>query len=99
MEIKTANNNGQVVITPVGDIDTDTAPALQKVLMSAFDGAGAVELDFSKVPYISSLALGVLHEAHNRGEDMGVPMTLSNVPKGIQALFRMTGHAKVLNVI
>ena len=99
MDIKIISENGKMIISPKGRIDTNTSVELQKVLIPAFDKSSAIELDFSGVQYISSKGLGILLEASNMSDDTSVSMTISNVPKIIHELFRKTGFDKTLTIV
>jgi anti-sigma B factor antagonist len=52
------------VVTVSGDLDVNTAPRLREELVRAADeGAMQIVVDILKVPFVDSVALGVLAEA------------------------------------
>lgn len=52
------------VVTVSGDLDVNTAPRLREELVRAADeGAMEIVVDILKVPFVDSVALGVLVEA------------------------------------
>ena len=64
MEIKKNQEGGKLTITPVGRVDTITAPDLEAAIVT--DGVDELVFDLAQVDYISSAGLRVLLSAQKR---------------------------------
>jgi len=99
MTISKKMENKKITFTLDGMLDTITVPQLQEILIPAFDEANHVELDFSKVTYISSAGLRVLLTGHKTSVSKEASMTLSGVSQGIMEIIKMTGFDKILKIV
>ena len=94
----TKNQNGNTLeIALEGRLDTMTAPQLEEVLNRSMPAAESLELDFSRLEYISSAGLRVLLSAHKAMSGKG-GMTVRNVNDIVQEVFEVTGFADILNI-
>jgi len=57
-----------------------------------------VLIDFERVEWMSSAALGILIEAHNTAERRGGKLHLANLDPQLTKMFKMTGLHRVLNL-
>ena len=89
-KINTKKENGNIVFSIVGRLDTPSAERLRAVLIPAFDEASSIELDFAQVNHISSMVLSVLIDAEKTSMAKGVPMTISNVSDVIMRVLKIT---------
>jgi anti-anti-sigma factor len=99
MTINKTQEDGKITFVLDGKLDTTEAPRLQEVLIPAFDEAQYIELDLSKVAYVSSAGLRVLILAQKAAKEKGASMTLKGVSDEIMKVFKMTGYDTVLTII
>lgn len=83
-------------LTVEGRLDTMTAPELEKEIqiLTAMD---SLELDFSKLDYISSAGLRVLLSAHKSFADRG-GMVILNANESVLDIFEVTGFKDILTI-
>ena len=81
-----------------GRVDTTTAPDLEKEITAATEKAEVVNLDCSKLIYISSAGLRVLLSAHKAMAKKGGRFELTNVGEDIMEIFSITGFSRILNI-
>jgi anti-anti-sigma factor len=98
MNINKVQNGDKTVFTLSGRLNTATSPNLQSVLISEFDGAKHVELDFANLEYVSSAGLRVLLMGEKAAKEKGGSMTVSNVSDEITEVFEMTGFLDILTI-
>lgn len=89
--------NGQGTMTLEGRLDTMSAPELEQVMRDMLPGLAALELDFTKLDYISSAGLRVLLSAQKQMNKQG-SMTLTNVNDTILEIFEVTGFTDILTI-
>ena len=89
--------NGQGTLTLEGRLDTMSAPELEQVMRDTLPGLTALELDFTKLDYISSAGLRVLLSAQKQMNKQG-SMTLTNVNDTILEIFEVTGFTDILTI-
>ena len=99
MVINKSQKNGTLMLALEGRLDTVTAPQVQNALIPAFDEADAVELDFTKLAYVSSAGLRVLLMGQKTANKKGASMSISGVSEEIMEVFEMTGFADMLTII
>ena len=90
-------DNGTLAIALEGRLDTTTAPDLERELKSSLDGVTDLQLDFSKLEYISSAGLRVLLSAQKTMNKQG-SMVLTNVNETIMEIFEVTGFSDILTI-
>ena len=90
------SNNDAVTLTLEGRLDTITAPDLEKEIVSLTE-ASSLELDFSKLDYISSAGLRVLLTAHKTFAKKG-GMIIKNVNETVLDIFEVTGFRDILSI-
>ena len=81
-----------------GRLDTVTAPVLENELKSAFNEAGKIVMDFSKLTYVSSAGLRVLLMGQKTATEKSVLLTLTGVSEEIMEVFEMTGFSDILTI-
>ena len=99
MIINKTEENGIITFVLDGKLDTHTAPSLQDVLVPSFDEAKQVELDFTKVSYVSSSGLRVLLVGKKAAQSKQASMTLRCVSEEIRQIFEMTGFDNILTIV
>lgn len=94
----TKNQTGaNLEIALEGRLDTVTAPQLEAELNGALAEAETLNLNFSKLEYISSAGLRVLLAAHKRMAGKG-GMKVTNVNEIVREVFEVTGFADILTI-
>jgi anti-anti-sigma factor len=89
-----AGNGGERVVRVRGELDIDSAPDLEGVLLRPRPARQRVVLDLSELEFMDSTGLRVLLRARAVAEDGGWELFLRDVPPTIRRLFDMTGvHA------
>ena len=89
-------NGGEANILVEGRLDTVTAPDLEKELLLLSE-ASSLEMDFSKLEYISSAGLRVLLSAHKVFAKKN-GMTITNVGEMVMDVFEVTGFKDILSI-
>ncbi len=97
MEINKTIENTKAVFAPVGRLDTATAPQMEAELKAALDGIEELELDFSRLDYISSAGLRVLLSAQKVMNRQGT-MKVTHVNETILEVFEVTGFCDLLTI-
>ena len=97
MTINKSQNGSTLVIALEGRLDTMTAPELEAELNASLKDAEALEMDFTKLEYISSAGLRVLLSAH-KTMSAKEGMTVTNVNEIVAEVFEVTGFADILNI-
>ena len=90
--------NEKVTLALEGRLDTATSQQLQDALLPAFDEARQVELDFSKLDYVSSAGLRVLLLGQKSAREKGASMALVSVSDEIMEVLEMTRFTDILTI-
>ena len=99
MQIGEARQDGVIVITPAGRIDTTTSGALEARLASALAGASPqVVVDLSGVDYISSAGLRVLLVAARRVQAGGGRLALCAMGPPVRQVFQLAGFLPLFTI-
>ncbi len=98
MTITKTQNGSALSIALEGRLDTMTSPDLEAALKDALPQAESLNLDFSKLDYISSAGLRVLLSAHKAMAAKG-GMTIQNVNEIVGEVFEVTGFSDILTII
>ena len=99
MTIDKKQENGKIILTLDGRLDTTTAPKLQEILIPTFDEVKEVELDFADLAYISSAGLRVLLMGEKTSKTKEAKMIIKNVSEEIMDVFEMTGFNDMLEIV
>jgi anti-anti-sigma factor len=101
MEIHEHQQNGILVISINGQVDSATGPALSDKLDSVINqGHLHLVLDLSEVPYMSSAGLRALSIALKaiRACDENGDICLANLSKTVAHAFRISGFNQVFSI-
>jgi anti-sigma B factor antagonist len=75
--VRTEQRGATAVVIPTGELDIDTAPALERTLERALEsGADRVVLDLRELEFLDSSGLRSLLLARRRAEDARKPFAL-----------------------
>ena len=97
MTIDIKRNKKEVTIVVAGRLDTNTAPALDKVVNENVSDAEGIIMDMGELEYISSAGLRVLLTAHKKMLKAGF-LRLINVQEGVMEVLKMTGFARIMDI-
>jgi len=87
------------VVTVCGDLDVNTAPRLREELVRAADeGAREIVVDILKVPFVDSVALGVLVEASKRTRARGAAFKVVCDDLRIARIIEITGLDRIFMI-
>ncbi len=91
---------GRARLTPVGELDMASVPALERATRRML-GGGARELiiDLSRVPFMDSSGLRFLISLHDEACEEGWTLGLLRPAEGPAALFHLTGLDEHLPLI
>ena len=98
MFINKIQEDGKLTLALEGRLDTATSHQLQDALLPALDVARQVELDFSKLDYVSSAGLRVLLLGQKTAKEKGALMVLVSVSEEIMEVFEMTRFIDILTI-
>jgi anti-sigma B factor antagonist len=87
-----------VVVTPIGEIDRDTAPRLREVLEQAVQDAagGTVEVDMANVSFMDSSGIGALLAGHQQAGSAGGTFRLRNPSEAVRSVLEITNVWRIL---
>lgn len=91
MNIDIRQYNGQTVISPSGDIDMYSSPALRKEIMRRINTkVPALYIDFGAVSYIDSSGIATFVEGLKTMKSYGGRLKLVGIPEPIMEVFRFS---------
>ena len=93
MKIDCSKNDGALLVSLDGRLDTVSAPQFQQFLEENIDQAKTLTIDCEKLAYVSSAGLRVLLFAQKKMKDS---MKLVKVQELVMEVFEMTGFADIL---
>lgn len=97
LNINTSAEQGKLIATLEGKLDTRTAPELEKKIKENIDGVTDLTIDLEKLEYISSAGLRVLLGAQKIMNEQG-QMRVTNPNELIMEIFEDTGFVNVLTI-
>lgn len=97
LNINTSAEQGKLIATLEGKLDTRTAPELEKKIKENIDGVTDLTIDLEKLEYISSAGLRVLLGAQKIMNGQG-QMRVTNANELIMEIFEDTGFVNVLTI-
>ena len=81
-----------------GEVDTVTAPTLEKEVSADQGKAEALVLDFNDVNYVSSAGLRVILSLYKKQSEKGGTFELVNVNAEVMTVLEMTGFTSFLTI-
>lgn len=82
-----------------GRVDTNTSPALQQAILSAFQKNRHIVVDFLNVPAISSAGLRVLLIGQKTANAKDGTLKLTNVSGLVKNVLDMSGFSSILTIV
>lgn len=98
MEYTKVVDGTKVTIALEGRLDTETAPKLEKDILSELDGITLLTFDLSELEYISSAGLRVLLALKKAMIASGGDLCVKNMNEAITSIFEISGFDMVLGV-
>ena len=99
MEAIITKEEGKALVAITGRLDTVTSEELKQQLAEADIGNCDLELDFTQVEYISSAGLRLLVALQKQALAGGSKMTVKNINRVVQEVFKVSGMNKAITVI
>jgi anti-sigma B factor antagonist len=97
MTINKNKNGSKLTLEVEGRLDTTTAPQLDAEVKSSISGITELEIDFSKLDYISSAGLRVLLSAQKIMNKQG-SMVIHGASEDLMEIFDVTGFIDILTI-
>lgn len=97
MTVNKTVDNGKLLFSLEGRLDTTTSPQLEKAVQESIAGVTELYFDFKELTYISSAGLRVLLSAQKIMNKQG-RMVIRNANEDILEVFEVTGFIDILNV-
>jgi len=88
-----------LVVTPEGDVDLRSAPAIRTEIEASRDGAATVVLDLRGVTFIDSTGVRLLVEAELAARREGFTFAVVRGPAAVDRLFDLAGLSDRLTLI
>lgn len=99
MKTVIAEKNGVVVVSVQGELDTDTSAQFEVDIAPLKEcKEKKVEMDLSKLAYMSSKALRIIVSLQQSVNKNGGSFSITQVNDAVREIFEMTGLARSLNV-
>lgn len=99
LELVVADDGASTRVLAVGELDMGTAPGLAEVLDGLLDaGVRQIELDLSRLTFVSAAGLGVFCTATARSRQAGGRLRLTGVTPRTRRILRITGLDGVLDM-
>lgn len=100
MRIGETRKNDSLIIAPIGRIDSETAPGLEKKLRTILaETPSNLILDFSATDYISSAGLRVVLLTAKQMRSSGKGLAICGLNDNVREVFSMSGFDKILTIV
>jgi anti-sigma B factor antagonist len=97
MSISSTKDQGVLIVTPAGRLDTHSAPEADTLITAAIEGGeSAVLVDFGQTDYISSAGLRVLLKAMKQLKLHGGSFGLCNANEQIREVLEISGFSTII---
>ena len=97
--VSTLVQDNKTVVSVAGEVDVSNASQLRDALNAALEnGATALEVDLTEVPYIDSTGIGVLVGAAHHASDAGVAYAVVNPQRNVLRVLGMLGVNEELGI-
>ena len=97
MNMVKTSEGSKLTLALEGRLDTTTAPQLESEVKGILAGVTELELDFSKLEYLSSAGLRVILAAQKVMRKQG-KMVVRHVNETILEIFEVTGFRDILTI-
>ncbi|MBB6122169.1 anti-sigma factor antagonist [Nocardiopsis algeriensis] len=99
-DISIRREDDVVVVTPAGEMDAVTSPALAEAIDGVLlpDTPTGVVVDLSKVGFCDSRCIGVLVAAYRQARDLGAGLMVAEPQRQVLRLFVIAGIDQVIPI-
>ena len=97
MTITKTQEGAKLTVAIEGELNTNTAPDLEKEFETCLDGITSLVIDAEKMNYISSAGLRALFGAAEAMQGNG-EMCVINANDEVKNIFEITGFVDIINV-
>ena len=97
MDIQKTKDNSTLTLAVTGRLETTTAPELEEVIKTEFEGISELIFDLSGLEYISSAGLRVILSAQKKMNLQG-SMKVTGVKDIVMEIFEITGFTDILTI-
>lgn len=97
MTITKTQDGAKLTVAIEGELNTNTAPELEKEFETCLDGITSLVVDAEKMNYISSAGLRALFGAAEVMQENG-EMCVINSNDDVRKIFEMTGFVDIIDV-
>ena len=98
MGLLVAKKSEVIVVMPDDQLDTNTSPEAEKMLMAQIDaGETRIVIDFSKTDYMSSAGLRVILKTASLLQQQGGGFALCNANEQIVEVLEISGFLEIVN--
>lgn len=98
MTIEEKRTEDEIKLYVEGRVDTNTSPALQEKLLTAFQKSKRIIVDLSRVEYVSSAGLRVLLMGQKTANSKQSQMKVVGVQEAVKSVFDMSGFSSILTI-
>lgn len=95
MTLKIKKNTNETIIEVIGQIDTFTAPVLEKMINQNLNSANNVILELGGVEYISDVGLKAIYSAYEKIKAIG-SLKIIGARENIIEILKVNGFADIL---
>ncbi len=98
MKMKLIKHGDSADVLLDGRLDAQSAPEVEKLLLDIAERFQSVDLDLTKMDYISSAGLRAFRNFNIAMRRSGKDYKVKNVQKTIMEVFEMTGYIRLLKM-
>ena len=100
MEILKTEEQGVIILSPDGRLDSNSAPILEQEIgiINSDDNGHHLLLDFSKVEYISSAGLRVVLKTVKERQAASKSFAVSNMQDHVREVFEISGFDSYVTI-
>lgn len=97
MTVNTTKNGNVLNVSVEGRVDTSTAPEFEAAVKSELEGVTELNIDFSKLNYISSAGLRCLLSLQKIMNTQG-SLIITGANETVNEIFEVTGFSEILTI-
>lgn len=98
MKLEKQIKNNNLTIAIEGQVDTTTAPTLEKETLEVMPKVKDITLNFKKVDYVSSAGLRVLLSLYKKQKERNNNFVIEEVNSDVKTVLEMTGFTEFLTI-
>lgn len=98
MQIQKSKENNVVVLKVIGQLTSQTSPALEATINDVLRTEKNLILDFAELDFLASSGIRVILSTHKKIKNKDGAFVIRNVNKVVMDVFEMTGLRDFLNI-